>query len=262
MPNMGMSRMGLLEVKEHFLHFEDNIAATGLATGVVWGTGYVSVGEVGFVSVNEGSLAWTIDEPGGILAITTDTGDNDNACLIAGAFRPTDGGVESEYRFKHNTTGTVQLAIYAGFSETMAFDAPVMPAEFATATMTYNGAGGMVGASLDPDGTTDDWRAIQADGGAGGTGSSTTGVAAGETITADEYYIVRTEIDVSGTSRVYVGHQGGATGTMKLVGDFTTAGITPGDQQYAVLMCENRSAAAKVMEVDYFYARGHIDWTV
>ena len=135
---------GEYRVDEDFLNFEDNIAATGVATGIVWGTGFVSVGSVGLVSVNEGSLAWTVDEPGGILAITTDTGDDDNACLIGGVFEPGvdgigGGGCSTESRFKHNTTGTVQLALYAGFSETLNFTTPVMPAEFATATMTYNG---------------------------------------------------------------------------------------------------------------------------
>ena len=255
-----------LKVFEDFLKFEDNIAATGVAASIVWGTGYVSVGNLGFVSVNEGSLAWTIDESDGILAITTDTGDDDNACLIAGRFRPANGGCETEARFKHNTTGSVQLAIYAGFSETMAFDTPVMPAEFATATMTYNGTGGMMGANIDPDATTDDWRALAGDGGAGAGGSSTTGIRANETITADEWYLVRTEMDPDGNGRVYVGHKGDGLDLIQATGavngnSWTGAVVTPGDLQYAVLMAENRSAAAKIMEVDYVYARGFRDWT-
>ena len=60
---------------------------------LTWGTGTVKVGDVGFVSVNEGSFEWLIDEPGGIVAITTDTGDNDNAALYAGRFQPSDGGM-------------------------------------------------------------------------------------------------------------------------------------------------------------------------
>lgn len=259
-----MARGTYAEIKvfEDFLHFEDNIAATGLATAIVWGTGYVSVGDLGFVSVNEGSLAWTIDEPGGILAITTDVGDDDNAVLIAGRFQPGadgvgGGGCETESRVKHNTTGAVQLAVWCGFSETMAFDTPVMPSEFATATMTYNGTGGMIGAMIDPDATTDDWRAFIGDAAAGGTGSGATGVRANETITADEWYVVRTEADQAGTGRVYVGHKGVA---LDLIGDFTTAGITGTDQQYAICMCENRSAAAKVLEVDYVSSRGWRDW--
>lgn len=259
---MARGTFGELRVFEDFLHFEDNIAATGLATAVVWGTGYVSVGDLGFVSVNEGSLAWTIDEPGGILAITTDTGDDDNACLIAGRFQPGaagigGGGAEMEARFKFNGAATTFPAIYAGFTETLALDTPVMPAEFATATMTYNGTGGMLGFNMDIDGTTDDFRALIGDAAAGGTGSGTTGVRASETLTADEWYVARVEADQAGTGRCYLGHKGDQ---MDLIGDFTTAGITGTDQQYAVCMCENRTAAARVFEVDYMLGHGWRDW--
>lgn len=259
---MARGTFGEIKVFEDFLHFEDNIAATGLATAIVNGTGYISVGDLGLVSVNEGSLAWTIDEPGGILAITTDTGDDDNVCLIAGRFQPGaaglgGGGCETEWRFKFDGAATTFPAIYVGFSETMVFDTPVMPAEFATATMTYNGTGGMVGFNLDIDGTIDDFRALQGDAAAGGTGSGTTGVRASETLTADEWYVARVEIDQAGTSRCYLGHKGGQ---LDLIGDFTTAGITSTDQQYAVLMAENRTAAARVFEVDYGYGHGWRDW--
>ena len=255
-----MSRLGKIEVFEDFLHFEDNIAATGAASGIVNGTGYVSVGDVGLVSVNEGSLAWTIDEPGGILALTTDTGDDDNDFLVAGRFEPNDGGCVAEFRFKIDSI--TEGAIYAGFCETLAFDTPVMPAEFATATMTYNGTGGMVGFNWDPDGTTDDFRALQGDGAAGGTGSGTTGVRASDAVVVDEWFTARVELDPAGTSRCYLGHKGGANGVMNLVQEFTTAGITPTDQFYATLGCENRGANANVFEVDYFYAQGWRDWAV
>ena len=262
---MARGTYGELKVMEHFLHFEDNIAATGVASGIVWGTGYVSVGDLGFVSVNEGSLAWTIDEPGGILAITTDSGDDDNAVLIAGPFRPTDGGVECEHRFKFDGAATTFPAIFAGFSETMAFDTPVMPAEFATGTMTYNGTGGMMGAQMDVDGTTDDFRACAGDGGAGAGGSSTTGIRANETLTADEWYVVRAELDPTGNGRVYVGHKGAQMDLIEAPSavqgnSWTGAVVTPGDRQYAVCMAENRTGAARVFEVDYFAARGWIDW--
>ena len=267
---MARGTFGEIKVFEDFLHFEDNIAATGAASAIVPGTGYISVGELGFVSDDEGELAWTIDEPGGILSITTDSGDDDNACLIAGRFQPGvdgvgGGGCEMEARFKHNTTGTVQLAIYAGFSETMSFTAPVVPAEMLTATVTYNGTGGMMGAMIDPDATTDDWRAVAGDAAAGAGGSGTTGVRANEVITADEWYIVRTEIDQNGNGRVYVGHKGPALDLIQATdavqgNSWTGAVVTPGDQQYAVLICENRSAAVKIMEVDYMMARGWRDW--
>ena len=262
---MSRGTFGELRVFEDFTHFEDNIAATGVATGIVNGTGYVSVGDVGLVSVNEGSLAWTIDEPGGILALTTDTGDDDNVCLIAGPFDPADGGCECEYRFKFDGAATTFPAIFAGFSETMAFGTPVMPAEFATATMTYNGTGGMMGAQMDVDGTTDDFRACAGDAAAGAGGSGTTGVRASETLTADEWYLVRCEFGTDGNGKVFVGHKGDqmdliAATTAVQGSSWSGAVVTPADEQYAVLMAENRTAAARVFEVDYFYARGFRDW--
>ena len=109
---------------------------------LTYGSGTVKVGNFGFVSEHEGSFEWTIDEPGGIVAITLDTADNDNAALFAGTFKPSDGGMTMEARFK---VSTLNSAIYVGFTETLALGTPVMPAEFATATMTYNGSGGMIG---------------------------------------------------------------------------------------------------------------------
>ena len=129
---------------------------------LTYGSGTVKVGNFGFVSVNEGSFEWTIDEPGGIVAITLDTADNDNAALMAGTFKPSDGGMIMETRFKFST---LNCAIFAGFTETLALGTPVMPAEFATATMTYNGSGGMIGLQYDLDGTTDDSRAVGGDAG-------------------------------------------------------------------------------------------------
>ena len=261
---MSRGTFGELKVFEDFLNFEDDIAAAGVATGIVFGAGFVSVGDVGLVSVGEGSLAWTIDEPGGILAITTDTGDNDNACLIAGPFRPADGGCESEFRFKFNSA--TLGAVYAGFTETLVFDTPVMPAEFATETMTYNGSGGMIGASFDTAATDNDFRVLGGDAGAVSSNADTNGTRANETIAADEWYLVRTEVDPDGNGRVYVGHKGDQMDLISVSNavqgaSFQGAVVTPGDRQYAVCMFENRSAAARVFEVDYCYAHGWRDWT-
>ena len=256
---------GEVKVFEDFTNFEDNIAATGLATGVVYGTGFVSVGNVGLVSVAEGSLAWTIDEPGGILAITTDTGDNENACLIAGRFQPSLGGCETEARFKFDSI--TLLAIYAGFTETMVFDTPVMPVELNGTTVTYNGTGGMIGAYLDPAATDDDFRAAGADGGSASSNADTLGTRANETLVVDEWYICCTEMDPDGNGRVYVGHKGEQLDLIAVSNavqgtSFLGAIVTPTDQQYAVLLGENRSGAARVLEVDYIYGHGWRDWTV
>ncbi|MAH50718.1 hypothetical protein CMI37_33170 [Candidatus Pacearchaeota archaeon] len=231
---------------------------------LTWGAGTIKIGNFGFVSVNEGTYEWTIDEPGGIVAFTTDTGDNDNCALFAGTFQPSLGGCETEWRVKFNSA--TLGAVYIGFSETLALATPVMPAEFDTVTMTYNGSGGMMGANLDTDATTNDFRMVGGDGGAVSGNADANGTRANETITADEWYIVRTEINPDGGGQVYVGHKGDqldliTTSDAVHGTSFAGAIVTATDQQYAVCMFENRSAAARVFEVDYGFARGWRDWT-
>ena len=47
----------------------------------------------------------------------------------------------------------------------------------------------------------------------------------------------------------------------RLIKRFSTGTLlTSTDLFYAVLMIENRSAAANVLEVDYFYGEGGRDW--
>lgn len=242
--------VGQLEVFSDFL---------GPDNDLTWGTGTVHVDGFGFVSVNEGSFEWTVDEPGGILAVTTDTGDNDNAALMAGTFQPADGAIAIEARFKINGVGH---AAYVGFTETLALGTPVMPAEFSSTTMTYNGSGGMVGLQWDADGSTDDWRAIAGDGGSASSAADSNGTAASAAVTADSWQLARVEIDQDGKGRCYVGNANvNFNGKYKLVKEFTSAVITPGDNFYGVLMVENRSGAAQVLEVDYIKVTGSRDWS-
>lgn len=237
---------------------------TGIYNDVAWGTGTLVAplpGGIGFTSVNEGSFASTVDEEGGILAITTDTGDNDNAALIAGPFKAANGPVWMEARYKYSNT---DCAVFAGFAETMALDTPVMPAEFATATMTYNGTGGMVGVQYDVDGTTGDFRAVMGDGGAAKLDSGN-GIRSNSTLTADRWFITRVVLNTDGSGEVWHADAGHANAdgvpTLRLIKKFG-AGLTPTDKVYAVLMIENRSAAARILEVDYFWGEGARDWNV
>lgn len=215
------------------------------------------------VGVNEGSLASTVDESGGILAITTDTGDNDNDVIVAGKFWPKDGTISFEGRFKYSN---VDCAIFAGFTETLALDTPVMPAEFATATMTYNGTGGMTGIQYDVDGTTDDFRAVMGDAGAnsGGTASAN-GVRANADVTADQWMEFQIILFPDGSSEVYFGSAavvqdpGNTTPKLQLVKKYA-AGLDPTNGFFAVLMIENRSGAARVLETDYVKVFSGRDW--
>lgn len=247
---MPQGELGIIEVREHFTGGPVDGGTVNASGGFI--------GQVGYASVNEGSLAMTVDEPGGILAATTDTGDNDNFALWAGPFKPADGGMIMEVRFKYSN---VDCAIWTGFTETLSLATPVMPSEFATATMTYNGTGGLVGIQYDVDGTTDDFRAVMGDGGAA-TASAGNGTRANATVTADKWFIARIEVDPDGTARVYFGHSGLASNQgLQLVKTYAAGGITTTDVFHAALMIENRSANARILETDYFFAKGYVDWT-
>ncbi len=223
---------------------------------VTWAATSVDLGNDWYmVSVNEGTIQKVVDEAGGVVQFLTDTGDDDNVTLLSGPYKPADGGVIMEAKFKVADATTV--AFYVGFSETMAQDTPVMPAEFATATMTYNGSGGMAGFNYDTDGTTGDFRALAGDGGAVSANADANGTRANQTITADEYYVCRVEIDTNGKAIMAISHD---TDGWEIVKEIESA-VNPADLQYAVCMLENRTAAAYEFEVDYVAAWGNRDWT-
>ena len=237
---------------------------TGLYDSIVWGAANLVApldDGIGFTSVNEGTFATTVDESCGVLAITSDTGDNDNAALVAGKFAPRDGKVVMRSRFKYSN---VDCAIFVGFAETMALDTPVMPAEFATATMTYN-PGGMVGFNYDVDGTTDDFRAVMGDGSAA-ISDSANGTRANATLTADGWFEAEVILNEDGSAECWLGDSGHISSDsihnkLRLIKRFSTGTLlTTTDLFFAVLMLENRSANARVLEVDYFYAEGGRDW--
>tara|TARA_Y100000310_G_scaffold15644_1_gene15690 strand:+ start:2134 stop:2865 length:732 start_codon:yes stop_codon:yes gene_type:complete len=220
-----------------------------------WGAGEVHLAEnVGMVSVNEGTLNQVADESGGVLQFLTDTGDNDNVAIYSGKFDPSKGPITIEARFKIADSITAG-AVFCGITETLALDTPVMPAEFATATMTYNGTGGMLGLVWDPDATTNAWKAACGDGGAvsGSAAFGANGTDATDAMVQDEFDIVKVILHPGGGGEVWHDEELVASGA---------TGLTTTDLFYAVLMCENRSAAAEEFEVDYFAAKGMRDWTV
>lgn len=247
------------------IHFGSDFV--GIYDSIVWGAASLVAtldGSVGFTSVNEGSFASTVDETGGVLAITTDTGDNDNAALIAGKFSPRDGKMVMWARFKVNNITTLS-SIFVGFAETMALDTPVMPAEFATATMTYN-PGGMIGFNFDIDGTTDDFRAVMGDGSAA-ISDSANGIRANATLTADAWYEAAVVLNEDGSGECWLGDPGHINSDsmekMRLIKHFRTGTLlTPTDLFFAVLMAENRTGGAFVMEVDYFFGEAGRDWRI
>jgi hypothetical protein len=245
---MGIGSFGRIRV------FEDFLGCAPASMGAVPTADVsISMGNVAFTCLNEGSNTMVVDEPGGILQITTDVGDNDNAVLWAGPFKPSDGGVTAEFRFK--VADITTCAVFAGWTETLdQTGTPVCPAEFSGTTLTINGTGGVAGMLHDSDADTADWRAVAGDGGAVASGLTTSnGTRANAAPVNDEWDIVRIELDVNGDAKLY--HDG------KLIDD-VAACVTASDVGYVCLMIENRSAAASVMEVDLFFAEGGRDWTV
>jgi len=234
-----------------------------LANGSLLGGGW------GLISVNEGTTIATVDEPGGVLAITTDTGDNDNAFLAAGAFKPADGGMKMEARIKIvDSMATTRAAAWVGFTETLAVGTPVMPFECATTVAAYNGTGGMVGFSFDSDATSLTWRFVAGDAAAAlatkdstGTVGTGIGIDAAATITENLWVVFRVEVDPDGLARGYIGDaQSGEKGAMRLVGE-STAALTTTDCFHAAVGIENRSSANEILEIDYAFAEGFRDWT-
>lgn len=223
-------------------------------------------GGISLIGVNEGSVTLTVDEPGGVIDITTDTADDDNHALVAGVFKPADGGMWMEVRLKiPDSVAATRAAVFVGFSETLALDTPVMPAETATTTTTYNGTGGMAGFVFDSDATTIDWRFVVGDGAAAlatrdeaGTVGTALGIRANATITADRWWVFRVEIGTDGLARGYIA-DATATGVLTLVGE-STAALGTGDNFHAVVLIENRSAANERLEVDYMFGEGFRDW--
>ncbi len=226
---------------------------------VTWAATSVDLGEGWFmVSVNEGTINDVVDEVGGVQQFLTDTGDDDNVCLASGLYRSIDGEMNTEARYKIADAITL-VAIYHGFTETLVVATPVMPAEFATATMTYNGTGGMTGFNWDSDATDNDFRALMGDGGAAVASSGNgTRLDKGAWVN-DEYAVTQVALGPSGSSIC----RAGVTDNNELsIVQTYTEGLTNTDLFYAILMAENRSAAAEEFEIDYVYASGGRNWTV
>ena len=251
---MPQAQFGRITALEDFNGSEDD---------TTWGASVdvpVGNGSWWIVSVQEGTIQKVLDEPGGVIQFLTDTADNDNVALISGPYRPADGGVVMEAYFKV-ADDMLNTALFLGFSETLDGSTPVMPAEFATESMTYNGSGGMVGFNYDSDASDNDFRALAGDGGGVSSNADANGTRANQGIASDEYYRVRVELDPDGTARMWMSHDGEGKDGMFLVKEIVKA-VTPGDVFFAVVMCENRTGAALEFEVDLVYAEGHRDWSV
>jgi len=242
------------------------------------GKGRVNFGATGFPGSNASAAALaaygiqafgvgtetygsTVDEAGGIIALGTGATDDDNAVLRAGPFAPRDGKLVLNARFKYSN---VDCAVFVGFTETLDTTTPVMPAEFATSTMTYQGSGGMLGLQYDVDGTTDDFRAVMGDGGAARSDSGS-GIRATATLTADRWFEAVVILNEDGSGECWLGDSSQANvlnmNKLRPIKRFTTGTLlTVTDLFFACLMIEARSSNARTLEVQVFEGSGAIDW--
>tara|TARA_R110000765_G_scaffold210578_1_gene315750 strand:- start:120 stop:911 length:792 start_codon:yes stop_codon:yes gene_type:complete len=233
-----------------------------LAQGSILGGGWAAHG------VNEGAIDAVVDEPNGIVALTSDTADDDNIFISAGTWSPINGGMVMEARIRIvDSVAVDRAAAWVGFTETLSIATPVMPFETDTTTTTYNGSGGMVGFGFDSAADVVGWRFAGGDGGAAlatedsnGTVGTALGILAPATITADLFWVFRIEVATDGTARGYFGDaQNNEQGSMQYVGKVTGA-LGTGDQFHATTGIENRSGANEILEVDYTSAEGFRDW--
>lgn len=235
--------------------FEDFLGMAGASAGAAPTTDVVSrMGQLSFVGVNEGTTTMTVTEPGGILAMTTAGANNDNAVLFAGPFKPSDGGVVMEVRFRMEDI--TSSAVFAGWTETLnQTDAPTMPAESTgdTPTLSFTGTGGLAGMLHDKNNTTAVWRAVAGDAGAVASDLTTATGTVSSAPVNDKWDIVRVEMDVNGDAKIY--HNG------TLIDD-VAACVTASDYGFVCVMLEARAGTAEILEVDYFYAEGGRDWSV
>ena len=237
-----MGSFGRIRIFEDFLSRYDTTAEPT--------TTFTEFGNIAAISVSagDGTTVSTVDEPGGVVSVTTHSGDDDNVALHVAPFKPADGGCIIEARFKAAAVTTP--AVFCGFFKTLAVTTPVMATELG-ASQAQTTATTSFGMLFDIDCTTDVWYAVSGVTTTASTGSPT---AATTGMVADEFDVVRVEI-TSDKGDVYCYLNG------NLIKKF--AGVaTVTDVYYPVLMIENRSGAANTLEVDYFYAEGARDWTV
>lgn len=244
---LGQGTKSRIEVFEDFMGFSSTTqGATQLPQGKV---NYCGVGTAG-------SFAQVTDEPGGVLTVTSDSDEGDSTCLFIGPFKPADGGVVFETRFK--ILDESYNHYYAGFQETLDMTTPVLAAvSDSDGTLTHGAVGCHAGFYTYAQSDTQDWFVIAGDGAVAASNSTANGSALVMAPADSEFEVFRVEIDPHGNADFWVGKETGLV-HVKHIDDAVVAS----DIQYAVLMGQSDSDLQdSVFEVDYMYAQGNVDWT-
>ena len=195
---------------------------------------------------------------GGMATFSGAGGAADGINISAAPFRPADGAMWMECRFKYAAWADVQL--FVGFQETLDRDEAVNPFTLSGTTLTDNDTGNTFGVYYDTTATTDDFRAAASAAGVIKSVSGTLGVRANLTPAADKFVIVRVEVDQSGGGEVWIGGTTDSDG-MKRVTGIPAGTLSTTAVLHPVAHLASASTGDELITVDYFGCEGGRSWT-
>ena len=252
-----------------FEHF-NGIAAAATIADATAGTRY---NDVVLIAISgDVAMTYTVDESGGVVGFSGAAGAGDGITLTSAPMQPSTNGVlVAGGRFKVSAATDYQA--FVGWQETVSLSETVIPFTLSGSTLTANAAGSCVGFYYDTTATADGWRFMAGDGGVASTSggldqartAATTlgalGVLAGETLTADTWMVWRVEIDPNGAVRGYFGDETMANSlSLTLVASLKAGVIDQAALHYPIMTLLEASTGDPTHEVDYFFAKGNMDW--
>ncbi len=206
--------------------------------------------------LNTEVIAYVVDEPDGVISLTTGGADDDTACVVAQACftAAKNGPLALETRWKAPVI--TNNAEWTGFSTKDPNVTRIIDNTTLEATATVEAAG------------------ISFDSGYDAAVLSTI-IATGsvithqdkltETVVADKYTISRVEVDPDGSVRCYVGvpygKDGVGVGSLRLVNSYGPGAIDKTALLYASTYTAGNTSATTVAEVDYMHLTAGRCWT-
>lgn len=217
-------------------------------------------------------LTHTVDEGGGILAISGAAGAGDGLVITTSPMRPDENGtMVIEVRCKNSSA--TDFRFFCGFQETVSLSETVNPYTLSGTTLTANAAGEVAGFYLDTAATTDDFRFMAGANSSASTGAAldyalggattlgSLGVRSNATLTADRWFIARVELDPDGTCRGYFGDETMAKVTgLTHIATLRTGELSATAVYYPIVQLLASSTGDPTAEIDYFYAAGNRYW--
>lgn len=268
------SVFGKVRVFEDFMGLPAAATISDATAGTRWN-------DVSLIAVSgDVDLTHTVDESGGVLAISGAGGAADGLVITTSPFTPAGNGTAVvEARFKNSSA--TDFRFFCGFQETVSLSETVNPYTLSGTTLTANAAGEVVGFYYDSQATTDDFRFMAGANSSASTGArvrcgwkvaglnsnATTlgslGIRAGATLTADRWMICRVELDPDGTARGYLGEVAAAGGNAHapfLVATLEAGELSTTAVYFPVLQMLAQSTGDPTGEVDYFGVTYNRDW--